>query len=396
MPTTTNLAAITNGDLIPLLDDAGGGSYTQGRNNAKDIRQGLVNVLAAPNGGAYTRRAGVLPTTYNNSGKYWSDLRVAGQGSPSTSITLGAGQMVLPRTGQGYYLLSLTQDLTVALANADGANPRWDRLCLKGYDKEAFPGDAVHGPYLVAVYGDPAGSPSLPAIPTDSIEIARILRAAGSPGDLIGSGTAPITDMRVGTAMYGTPRVLLPGDALANAGGYHGEMRLRDENFVAAGLPAKSLVDRWSAVTSQWHGTTQLLLPQPSQTGFGSLGAGVTATIAQVTIPWPGWPYKVVVRAAQLGFFHASSVGLAAEVQVRVDSTTYATSGYVAWAKNTNAVGNVEAMVSTPGGSSAAITDGNSHVVSMICKNSSPGTPFTIQTGSFYAYELSIHPVGDG
>lgn len=395
MPTTVNLAAITNGDMIPLLDDAGGGVYTQGRNNAKDIRQGLINGITTANGSSNGRRIGVLPTTYNQSGKYWTDLRVAGQVSPNTQVTIGAGQMILARGGQGYYLMTLIQDQTVTLANADGANPRWDRVFLKGYDKEAFPGDAVHGPYIGVVYGDPAGSPSLPALPTDAFELARILRSAGSNGDLIGSGTAPITDMRVGTALTGGTRILLPGDTLAAAGGYHGEQRFRDENFINAGIPAKSLVDRWSSVNAQWHGTNELLFPQPTQTGSGTLGALATATIASVVIPWPGWSYKVVVKAAQFGFFHASTVGQAMEVQVRIDSQVYSSSGYVSWGKMSNTVANVDAMCTAPGASSAAITDGIAHSVYLIAKNQS-GVTLTIPAGAFYHYEIAIRPVGDG
>jgi hypothetical protein len=327
MPTTVNAAAITNGDLIPLLDDAGGGVYTAGRNNARDIRQGLLNLLAAGNGGPYTRRTGVIPSTYT--GGAWTDLRVVGQGSPSTTVTIKAGQAIVSRTGEGYYLLSLTQDLNTVMTAANGSNPRWDRICIMGYDKGAFVGDAVHGPYIVIVYGDAAGSPTLPSIPTDAIEIARVLRAAGSPGDQIGSGSTPITDVRKSTSLHGGIRALLPGDALSDAGGYHGEHRFRQSgSTITAVSPVAELVDRWSATDSLWHGTKEIPFNRPSQTGAGLIPNGSTAALSTFGVPDLGFPYRL---EADGGFeFFATDSGALVGCQITVNSAAVDTSATIA------------------------------------------------------------------
>jgi hypothetical protein len=297
MPTTVNAAAITNGDLIPIMAADG----TTGRNNARDIRQGLISAFTAANGGSQTRRTGVLPTTYT-SGE-WTDLRVVGQGSPSTTITVKAGQALVPRTGEGNYLLTLTQDLNIVMNAAHGSNPRWDRICLMGYDQPTFGGDAVHGPYVVIVYGDAAGSPALPSIPTDAIEIARTLRAAGSNGDLIGSVSTPITDMRRGTSLQGGQRIMLPGDSLTDSGGYHGEIRERTGSFVPAAISAlgvKVLYDYWDSPSGIWRGTQTIKWPRQPISPVTNLGGAQTATLAFVTIPDMGWPYYIEAGGAVL------------------------------------------------------------------------------------------------
>jgi hypothetical protein len=180
---------------------------------------------------------------------------------------------------------------------ANGSNPRWDRICLMGYDKATFGADAVHGPYVVIVYGDAAGSPTLPSIPTDAIEIARTLRAAGAPGDQIGSGSTPITLLRKSTSLHGGARILLEGDSLSDIGGYHGEVRVRagtqfiNNAYVTAGYPI--LEDRWDAVNTTWRGTQEIKLPKPTISTTASLGGNATFTLAFASIWDPGWPYRL-------------------------------------------------------------------------------------------------------
>jgi hypothetical protein len=390
MPTTVNAAAITNGDLIPLLDDAGGGVYTAGRNNARDIRQGLLNLLAAGNGGPYTRRTGVIPSTYT--GGAWTDLRVVGQGSPSTTVTIKAGQAIVSRTGEGYYLLSLTQDLNTVMTAANGSNPRWDRICIMGYDKGAFVGDAVHGPYIVIVYGDAAGSPTLPSIPTDAIEIARVLRAAGSPGDQIGSGSTPITDVRKSTSLHGGIRALLPGDALSDAGGYHGEHRMRQAgSSITAVSPITELVDRWSATDSLWHGTQNIWFNRQAQGGSGVITNGSTAALATFGVPDLGFPYRL--RASGGFEYQATDSGALVGCQITVDSAAVDTSATISrgLAKLPGGAGESKWAWAVPDATGSVLT--GAHTVRLLIKVYSAPLDVLVVNGGQYAFQIEAIPV---
>lgn len=230
MATTTT--AVTTGDLIPLLNDAGGGVYTQGRNSSRNIREGLISASLESGADGFTARSGVLV----RSGAA-TDLQVTQNGTPGQNMLINKGAAILPRTGQGPYLFYNEVQQLVALTAASSVNSRIDRVCVAGLDKGFFVGDAAHGPSFVVVEGVVSGSPVAPATPTDMLVIADILRATNDNT----INTADITDRRKSTAYLGSARILLPGDALGDAGLRVGEVRLN---------PTTAFVEVWTG--SAW------------------------------------------------------------------------------------------------------------------------------------------------
>lgn len=225
------MVAVTSGDAIPLLDDNGSGQYIKGRNNALDIRSGLLGALFATLGGMDQPRPGVL-----NRWDQTGDLRVQQNGGGGQNVLIGKGRAIVPRTGQGPYLFCNYADQVVAMPAASGVNPRIDIVCATAYDKGPFPADAAHGPEFTIVQGTPAGSPAVPATPADSIKLAEVFRAVND--NTITSGE--ITDKRAGTTLNGAIRRIGAGDSLADAGSLTGEMR-----------DTGSSLDRWTG--SVWE-----------------------------------------------------------------------------------------------------------------------------------------------
>lgn len=396
MPTTTNIA-VTNGDLIPIMGDAGGGVYTAGTNNARDVRVGLLNAISAPVGGAISSRVGVLPRRWTAGESQWLDLKVSGQGSPSTTVTISAGQAVISRSGQGPYLFTLSQDLNVVMDAASGSNPRWDVLGVMGYDKDAIPADAVHGAHIVKVTGDAAGSPAVPTLPTGATEIARILRAAGSNGDLIGSGFTPITDMRRSTSLYGAPRPLMPGDSLTDLGGYNGEIRARMGSFVPtafANLGIKMMYDYWDAPNTMWRGTNEIAWGGVALTPVTNMGGNQTATLAQVTIPDPGWPYFIEVSGSALqAITGGASTALAGVyLQANIDSTSFTPAGsaIIIRAPKSSVSSPYQLVLPTTGHPTVQT---GTHTISLIFRNeSNPSNFIDIGANEYGKFNVKIRP----
>jgi hypothetical protein len=145
----------------------------------------------------------------------------------------------------------------------------------------------------------------VPSIPADAVKICEVFRrtiGATPSGNVIQSGD--IVDKRKSTGLHGTPRVLLPGDALADAGGYHGERRMRaGDLFVPTGIQSqgiKVLYDYWDAANNTWRGTQTIKWTRPTITPASFLPNPGTQTMASVTIPDPGWPYYVEAGASAL------------------------------------------------------------------------------------------------
>lgn len=293
-------------DMIPLLDNNGSGVYNKGRNNKRDFQREFLGALITKSGSLpFSWRQGIFcPST--NSGHSMTDgqLFQVGGGAGAQAVSISPHRSILTRSSGEVYLFS--QETTVAslpMPAADGSLPRIDLVCEMAYDQGAIPSDAQHGPKYIVVTGDPAASPAVPALPAavaDALILGRVSRPAGD--NTIGSGDLTLT--RRGTGLHGAPRVLLEGDALADAGTYHGEQRLRlgtqfiHSDYVNAGCT--SLVDRWDAVNNTWRGTRDIHLPEPVIATTASLGGAQTFTLATVSIPDPGWPYRVDVSGSIL------------------------------------------------------------------------------------------------
>lgn len=328
------VAVVVSGDAteqIPLLDDNGSGVYSKGRNSIIEFRKEFLGAFLSKQGTPFAFIPGVLnPTTYYDLGggvELWGDGVAQTTGGAGTqALSIQPGRYLCTRTGQGPYIVSLESVLNLPQPAADGANPRWDVVCVMPYDKGAFPADAQHGPKFITVTGDPLASPVVPALPAavaDALPIARILRPAND-NTIAG---ADITDVRKGTSLHGTPRVMLPGDLLATSGAYHGERRQRAGAFVDTAIKAaggKILEDYWDQFNFIWRGFTPGTIKLNARTlpGNAGIASGVTVTCDTFAIPDPGYPYRLRVGGS-LDFL--GPAGTSIEFMVRDGSAVGAT-----------------------------------------------------------------------
>lgn len=125
-----------------------------------------------------------------------SSLAVTAQGSPNMTVNVAAGWAAIIGTTQsnmGAYVAynDATTVLTITTANA--TNPRIDRIVATVND--AYYTGATNNVTFTVIAGTPAGSPSAPATPANSISLATVAVAANATS--IGAGN--ITDTRVAT-----------------------------------------------------------------------------------------------------------------------------------------------------------------------------------------------------
>lgn len=291
-------------DAIPLMQPDG----IEGRNNAKDFRTQMLAALLLPDAIGPGVRPGILPRGWIGlTTNQYVDLKVLALGSPDSAVQMYPGRCVVHRTGQGPYIL--TQETTVTgydLDDADVTNPRIDVIYARIYDHAI--GDSSggpHGPYIEHVNGSPSGSPAVPAIPTDAIPIASILRPANT--NAVTSGN--ITDLRKSTSLNGTPRPLLPGDSLADPGLFVSERRLRmaSATQITAGT-SPFIEDIWCA-DSTWKPVADGIPTVTSQPrnlgtyatttyGFTRVGAGATTPVGVPFVAPPSGRVRIDWSAA--------------------------------------------------------------------------------------------------
>ena len=117
------------------------------------------------------------------------------QNSPAgMSVRVASGWAAIVGTTQanmGTYVGYNDDTVVLGLTTADPTNPRIDRVCMTVND--AYYTGSLNNVVLQVVAGTPAGSPSAPATPANSISLATIAVAAGATAIT----TANITDTRV-------------------------------------------------------------------------------------------------------------------------------------------------------------------------------------------------------
>lgn len=210
------MGTAVTGDLIPLLDDNGSAQYIKGRNNARDIRVGLLGALLRTGTDGVTPRPGILVRTIDA-----SDLFVAPQATPNSTVIVRKGICVIPRTGQGAYLFVNETDLTVTMPAAPTVNPRYDIICAAAYDKGNFGADAFHGPQIEIVSGPVQASPPVPPTPAGMYKLADVFRAVND-----NAISTEITDRRYTTTLTGGIRLGSSNDPTdANVGSVWGELK---------------------------------------------------------------------------------------------------------------------------------------------------------------------------
>lgn len=292
-------------DAIPLLST----NPTIGRNNARDIRKILLQgLLLGPGTGGFARR-GVLhrgwmdPTTHEP-----LELKVLESGG-GLNITINTGLFIVHRgaigaaVDEGPYLGGSWGQTTIPLTlpAASGANSRYDGIFARIVDVNIAADSALaplQGPYVEYISGalgalnfggtpGTAGAP--PATPDGYLPLAFIARATSD--NVINQ--AKITDVRRGTAIPGTPRVMFPWDLsnIASDAGY----LLGDERLRLAAGEYPVLTDRWDGAA--WRGTQPCTLSTVVGPASSILGINTITTILTKSIVDPGFPYKVRVGA---------------------------------------------------------------------------------------------------
>lgn len=364
-------------DAIPLMETDG----VTGRNNAHDIRLGLLTAMFHPDSAGQGVRQGVLPRRYT--GTDYVDLKAIQFGSPGQGVQMYPGRCVISRTGQGPYLCTAEGTSTYNLDAADGSNPRYDLLYARLYDQAiGDSGAGPHGPRFEHINGTPAGSPVVPTLPSDgAAPIAAILRPAGNNNVT----SANITDLRKATGLIGGVRTMLPGDALADVGNLVGEFRARatPSSLTALGAPP-ILVDQWGA-DALWHGTQDITIGPLTQAASGSLATGGNGVaVISVTIPDPGYSYRIVAGGS-VGWavIAATSPGNLFEGSVTVDSAVYnvgrLNGGYAV--SDSLGAGFTQSTLHVPECRSDSTVYTGSHVVRLMARNTGI-TSFTLPASS--------------
>lgn len=240
-------------DLAWLIEGGPGGT-TQ----FAAARPGVFSISPATNGGGYAAGLFCMATG--------SGLQVqvlAGAGVIERGTFSGASWSTFTLAGTYGYVVALKSNLTFT---ADAANSlsgtRIDRIDLVIADG---PGQGDNGGVSfgqVRYQAGTVGSGTAPNAPANSIPLGYITFPAGTT-TVLTSGM--FTDLRRSTGLRGAVRMLLPGDALADAGVCAGE--LRDTSVVQT----PGTLDRWNNVSAAWE-TVSIL-------GAGSAAAKYTAAI---------------------------------------------------------------------------------------------------------------------
>lgn len=134
---------------------------------------------------------------YATTGIIGSSSLAVTQNSPAgMSVRVAAGWASIVGTTQanmGTYVIYNDATETLTVTTADPTNPRIDRVVATVQD--AYYSGSANDVIFQVVAGTPAGSPSAPATPANSISLATVAVAAGASSIL----TADITDTRVNT-----------------------------------------------------------------------------------------------------------------------------------------------------------------------------------------------------
>lgn len=139
-----------------------------------------------------------------------ADLAVTAQSSPNMSVIVAAGRAWIPGTQvanvsggawntQAAYFGLNDAPVTVTIAASNATNPRID-VIYAAVNDAAYSG-ASNNMVIGVVTGTPAGSPTVPALPNNAIDLAHVAVAANAT--TIVSGNISATPGLVATALGG-------------------------------------------------------------------------------------------------------------------------------------------------------------------------------------------------
>lgn len=223
------------------------------------------------------------------------------------SITVAAGLCCVPNSAsalQGGYLTGTMTSAALTLAAADASLGRLDLICVTVNDSGTPSSNAV----VQAVTGTPAGSPSLPSLPANSIELASVLVPAGAASVT----SANVTDLR---SYVVAPGGILPIVSSASAPAAPAWQLMYDQatgsvvsGTGSAGSTAPLALFPWDPVVSV----------QTSNVN-DSAAKGVLTTIATVTGLVTDGSTDIEIYYKWTGLKASGSVPLLCTMQVSID-----------------------------------------------------------------------------
>lgn len=349
----------------------------------------LMEGAAGTANGFKQARAGILvgPSIASPPSNVPGGFAVAPTSGLGFSIQPGAA-VVERSTLVGPYVVDSTAVGAAAVSTADPSQTRIDSVDVQVLDGVLGDNGGVSRTSVKVTAGTPGGG--LPAAPANSVHLGSWSVPAGCTSL---AATGVWTPTWKSTCLRGGTRVLGPGDALADPGFVVGEERLRFHSTYGW------LKDFWdpaaNAGAGVWRGTQELLLPQPAQTGSGSLANGATATISSVVLTDPGWPYYV--EAEGVVDFGASLQGTLCQVSLQIDSATAGTGRFgfdeePAVTANINFDLGASASGNTRASAVGALT--GSHTVYILAKNvaGTGGAASVMVYTNFYTFAVKILP----
>lgn len=303
------------------------------------------------------------------------------------NFSIQPGAALLERnTLSGVYPVHSTAIGTGAVGTADPSQTRIDLVTLDHFDGALGDNSSTTLTRVHVKPGTPGGG-----VPTADVTAGArtILGWWTIPALTTTLTTGMWTDARKSAAIRGATRVLLPGDLIADPGFMVGERRMRFHSTYGW------MEDFWDAANAVWRGTQVLVLPQPAQTGSGSLATAATATIASVALSDPGWPYYVAAYGCV--DFGAAVQGTVCQVALQIDSGVMGTNRFAfnqqaAVAANISYDLGSECDGNTRAGLAGPLSGG--HNVFLIAKNvSGPGGASAMSIYSnFFAFTLELIP----
>lgn len=374
------------GDPLWINASAGAPAYS-----ANELRQAHVLPLQY-NGRVFGGRAGVRP------GGNALQTSIAG-----STITVRAGVACVDpglTTTQGSYWVALPADETHSLTAAAG-QPRKDITVLRVYDHDED-SSGLRTARSEYIAGTPAGSPSEPAVPSGAMKLSTIdvpASGGGSPvvtmnfaWTVATGGILPVRNQAErdtlspydGFAVYRQDRdwveiydgaaLRVQGVAIVSSGGDLAAITNPYNGLQAFNTGVNAMLQLRSAV---WHLAAPISYDQPTQTGSGALGATATATIATVSIPDLGVPYKIEAWA-QLATT-TPAAGNPSSIQVTYDSTTWDTNRIGLTHAGIGPVVGIDTVLTLPARQSIQVS--GAKTVRLLCK--AGANPITVGTGNY-------------